>query len=315
MNLVEKYRPSSFSEVRGQSYVVQAIQRILRRKEGIPHMLFIGSPGVGKTTIAHLIAKELKCPIRELNASDERGIDVIRGDVKRLSRISGRRIILLDEADNLTNDAQQALRRIMETTKSSIFILTGNHEYRIIDPIKSRCAIFRFERLTDEDVLRRVLEICRREGIQIQKKEPLIRLVKNSHGDLRKALNTLEHLITEGKDLTEENISRLEGVGLEVIALEKALGGNFEEAKNLMEDASLKFNHEEIIERLYERIGSVKELELRTKLYIKLAEVEHRCKTGSNPLIQLVNFMAWAWILPHLPQGCPLKGGSSNADA
>jgi len=153
MRLTEKYRPKNWDELVGQDEIIKSIREALKNPIGIPHFLFVGPAGVGKTTTAYLIARELKVPIIEFNASDERGIDTIRTKIKQLASIRGKRIILLDEADNMTADAQQALRRIMERTMGTIFILVGNTEYKIIDPIKSRCAIYRFKKLSDKDVL------------------------------------------------------------------------------------------------------------------------------------------------------------------
>ena len=151
--LTEKYRPKEWSEVIGQNDIVRKMKAITKRgfKE-IPHLCFIGMPGCGKTTIAYIVAKELNVSIEEINASDERGIDVIRGKVKNYSKMSKDLIILLDECDNLTFDSQQALRRILELSKNK-FILSANKENKVISPIKSRCALFHFDGLQDKDVL------------------------------------------------------------------------------------------------------------------------------------------------------------------
>lgn len=310
-SLTEKYRPSSFGEVCGQSEVVGSIEQVIKRKE-LPHFFFIGPAGSGKTSVAHIMAKTLGYPFREFNASDERGIDVVRNEVKRLSKTMGNRVLLLDEIDNMTADAQQALRRIMETTKSTLFVLTGNKEWKIIDPIKSRCTIYRFNRLKDEDVLRRILKVCGAEGIKItsEARPGLIQLVKDSKGDLRMALNTLEKLVGESKEITEKNIIGLRKPKIAANALSKALDGDFEGAKNMLEDSYIncRFNVDDIVNELYEAIGELNDRRLKIKLYIKLSDTEHRCKVGSNPLVQLVSFISWAWILPHL------KGDGKGAD-
>lgn len=305
MNLTEKYRPTSFHEIKGQDEIISSIKDTIARGD-LPHFLFLGMPGNGKTSTAHLIAKEVKYPIHEFNASDERGIDVVRGKIKRLASTKGHRIILLDEADNMTADAQQALRRTMETTRSAIFILCGNREYKIIDPIKSRCAIHRFKRLEDQVVAQRIWEICKKEGIEIkmdaETKKGLSKLVKNCKGDMRKALNTIEGIIDKDKKITKDSLTKWEPK-IVSIALKQSLGGNFEESKQTLEDAFInsRFNADTIIEELYEAIGELEEdNEIKIRLYTKLAETERNCKIGSNPLIQIIGFLAWAWISPHL---------------
>jgi len=157
--LSEKYRPKKLDEVLNQEHVIKVLKKFVERKD-IPHLLFIGPAGVGKTTVAHALANELGWRIVEFNASDERGIQVIREDIKNIAFSRGKKIILLDEADSLTEDAQQALRRIMEKCVSAgtRFILTGNFEWKIIDPIKSRCAIFHFDRIPRELMVKRLAE-------------------------------------------------------------------------------------------------------------------------------------------------------------
>lgn len=301
--LVEKYRPKTFEEIKGQNEIIKSIKDTIARGD-LPHFLFLGTPGNGKTSTAHLIAKEVKYPIHEFNASDERGIDIVRGKIKRLASCRGHRIILLDEMDNMTGDAQQALRRTMERTRSAIFILCGNREHKIIDPIKSRCATYRFKRLDNRVVAQRIIEICKKEGITIDKgaRDGIIELVKNARGDLRKAINTIEKVIEEGNKISKESLIKWEPK-IASIALSQAIEGNFEEAKQTLEDAFIdsRFDVDIIIEELYEAIGGLDEdEEIKIRLYTKLAETERNCRLGSNPLIQLVGFLAFCWIAPHL---------------
>ena len=310
INLTEKYRPQKWEDVINQEAVVDSIKN---KKENIPHYLFLGPPGTGKTTIAHVFAKENDIPIEELNASDERGIDIVRGKIKQLSKIRGRRIILLDEADNLTNDAQDALRRTMEKTRSCIFILCGNYGHKIIDPIKSRCTEFHFTRLPDELILRKILSICQKESITItpESKQGFIELIKMSRGDMRKAINTLESIIGEGKKITEKSVLAFQKPNIAKEVLDNALGGDFERAKNTLETVFAEnADAFSIIDNFYTSLAEVSDKQNRLQLYMKLAETERACKIGCNPLVQLVSFVAYAWLIPHLGSECPVMKGS-----
>lgn len=317
--LVEKYRPKSFDEIVGQDEIIQNVKNAISRPEK-PHLLFVGPPGCGKTSTANCVARAIfgerwRQHYTELNASDERGIDTVRDKIKRLSKIKGQRIIFLDEVDNMTADAQQALRRIMETTRSTMFILSGNREWKIIAPIKSRCVIFRFKRLSDRAVLRRLLEVCKAEGITITKdaREGFVELVKGAKGDLRKALNTLEALVNDGKQITAKEVIALQRPKIAKTALLRALDGDFEGAKEMLEDAYINANFDggAIIDEFYEALSEVKDREVRIRLYARLAEADRACKIGANPLIQLVGFLSYVWVAPHLPKGCPAKEGAA----
>ncbi|KAK4128396.1 P-loop containing nucleoside triphosphate hydrolase protein [Parathielavia appendiculata] len=209
---VEKYRPKTLSDVTAQDHTITVLQRTLQASN-LPHMLFYGPPGTGKTSTILALAKELYGPelmksrVLELNASDERGISIVREKVKDFARTQLTnpppgykarypcppfKIIILDEADSMTQDAQSALRRTMETySKITRFCLICNYVTRIIDPLASRCSKFRFKSLDQGNARRRLEDIARLEGLGIED-AAVDALIKCSDGDLRKAITFLQ---------------------------------------------------------------------------------------------------------------------------
>ncbi|RSM10724.1 Replication factor C subunit 2 [Fusarium ambrosium] len=209
---VEKYRPKTLSDVTAQDHTVDVLQRTLQ-SSNLPHMLFYGPPGTGKTSTVLALAKELYGPemiksrVLELNASDERGISIVREKVKNFARMQLTnpspgykdkypcppfKIIILDEADSMTQDAQSALRRTMETySKITRFCLICNYVTRIIDPLASRCSKFRFKSLDQSNAKKRLEEIAEKEGVPLED-GAVDTLIKCSEGDLRKAITFLQ---------------------------------------------------------------------------------------------------------------------------
>ncbi|KAK3330389.1 P-loop containing nucleoside triphosphate hydrolase protein [Apodospora peruviana] len=209
---VEKYRPKTLSDVTAQDHTITVLQRTLQASN-LPHMLFYGPPGTGKTSTILALAKELYGPelmksrVLELNASDERGISIVREKVKDFARMQLTnpppgyksrypcppfKIIILDEADSMTQDAQSALRRTMETySKITRFCLICNYVTRIIDPLASRCSKFRFKSLDQGNAKRRLEEIAQLEGVGLED-GAVDALIRSSEGDLRKAITFLQ---------------------------------------------------------------------------------------------------------------------------
>ena len=204
----EKYRPQKLSEVVGQKDIVERLTSYVR-SGNLPHLMFAGPAGTGKTTSALAMAKEMygeswRDNFIELNASDERGIDVVRGKIKEFARTAplggaAFKIIFLDEADALTSDAQAALRRTMERySRNCRFVLSCNYSSKIIEPIQSRCAIFRFRPLKAEDIKLYLRRSPRRRACKIDD-DALDAIVHVGEGDMRKSINSLQVAATIGK--------------------------------------------------------------------------------------------------------------------
>ncbi len=304
----EKYRPKSLDEVVNQREVVERLKRFVAEKN-IPHMLFAGPPGTGKTTIAHALAHDLygenyRQYMLELNASDERKIEVIRTKVKEFARskVVGEvpfKIVLLDEADNMTSDAQQALRRLMELYSANTrFILTANYPSKIIEPIQSRCAVFRFVPLKREDVVKRLMYICEQEKVVCREKA-LDATYEISEGDMRRAINILQAAAALG-EVNEDAVYKVVGLAhpREVREmLQLALSGNFVEARRKLRELMINYGLSgvDIIKQIHREIFSP-EVKVPDELKIMIAdyagEIQFRLVEGADDEIQLNAFLA-----------------------
>ncbi|MBU90487.1 replication factor C small subunit [Candidatus Woesearchaeota archaeon] len=298
----EKYRPKDFSEIKGQKEIVRRIKAFVEL-QNIPHLLFAGPAGVGKTTLALVIVKKLfkdswHQNFLELNASDERGIDIIRSKVKDFARTRAIgdvpfKIIYLDECDALTREAQQALRRTMENyTQTTRFILSANYSSKIIDPIQSRCAMFRFKPLDKKEIFAVIEKIEKDENIKINEKakEALFNI---SEGDARKINNILQSSAAVSKDITEEVIYSMASFARpkevdEVLKL--ALANKFVDARNKLMDVMLNYGLSglDIIKQIQQEILNLDiDNEKKMLLMEKCGEIEFRLTEGSDEFIQL----------------------------
>jgi len=303
----EKYRPRDFSDIVGHEDIVKRAKAFVESKN-MPHLLFAGPAGCGKTTLALVIAKQFFKDkwhenFLELNASDERGIDVVRQKVKSFARTKSLgeipfKIILLDESDALTKDAQHALRRIMEMfTSTCRFILSCNVSSKIIDPIQSRCAIFRFKPLEKKDITKIIEKIAKEEGFKIDNEATEI-LFSKSHGDLRRVINLLQASSSISKNITRdvlyEVISEAQPQEIRSI-LELALKGNFFEAREKLLETMLKrsLGGLDIIKAISQELWNldIKE-EDKIRLMEKCGEIEFRLVEGSDEFIQLEALLA-----------------------
>jgi len=305
---VEKYRPRTLDEVVGQDEIIRRLKGYVERKN-IPHMLFSGPPGTGKTATAIALARDLfgevwRDNFIEMNASDERGIDVVRHKIKEFARtapLGGApfKIIFLDEADALTADAQAALRRTMEMfSRSCRFILSCNYVSRIIEPIQSRCAVFRFKAVPKEAMKKRLLEICEKEGVKITE-DGIEAILYISGGDFRKAINALQGASAIGEVVDREKVFQITATAQpEEIAeiLETAMRGNFEEAREKLSKLMLEYgmSGEDVVAQLFREITSSNMNEkLKVLLIDKLGEIDFRLTEGANERIQLSAFLAY----------------------
>jgi len=303
----EKYRPRNFEEVVGQDEVVKKVQN-LTKSLNIPHLLFAGPAGTGKSTLALIVVKELfgadwKENYLDLNASDERGIDVVRQKVKDFARTKAFgnvpfKIIFLDEADALTREAQQALRRTMENfTSTCRFILSVNYSSKIIDPIQSRCAIFRFKLLEKKDIERRVRFIAQEERLQVTE-QTITALYEASEGDFRRVINLLQSCASISPSITSDLINTLIASAKPAdikIVLEYALSGDFLKAKEKLLDVMLKDSvaGTDIIKSIQKEIWNLPiDNELKVRLTEKTGEIEFRMVEGSDEFIQLEALLA-----------------------
>ncbi|MFW6285662.1 MAG: replication factor C small subunit [Nanoarchaeota archaeon] len=305
---VDKYRPKTFNEIIGQKFFISRIKAFIESKN-LPHLLFAGAPGTGKTTTALVIARELygedgvRGNFLELNASDDRGIDIIRNQIKEFAKLKSLtnlpyKIVCLDEADSLTKEAQQALRRTMERYSSSCrFVLACNEISKLIDPIQSRCVVFKFKPLEKEDLYELLNRIEREENLKIEKnaKELLVRISK---GDTRKIINTLQAGSSIDKKVTtkliEEILDFIDPKEVKLM-LNSAIDGDFFKARDYMVKLKAKrgLTGLEILKEIYKQIIDMDiDPKVKIKTIDRIATIEFRIVEGSDEELQLESLLA-----------------------
>ncbi|PIN77738.1 replication factor C small subunit [Candidatus Woesearchaeota archaeon CG10_big_fil_rev_8_21_14_0_10_34_12] len=303
----EKYRPVFFDDILGQKEIVKRVQGLVKSLN-IPHLLFAGPAGTGKSSIALVVVRDLfganwQENYLELNASDERGIDVIRQKVKDFARTRALgtipfKVIFLDEADALTREAQQALRRTMENyTNNCRFILSCNYSSKIIDPIQSRCVVFRFKLLEKIDLEKIIKKIAATENLQVDE-EAITALYEASEGDCRRVINLLQSTASISSRITKDLVDIIIGSAKPKdikLVLEYALSGDFLGAREKLLEIMLKesISGRDVIKAIQKEIWGLQiEPELKVRLTEKIGEIEFRITEGTDEFIQLEALLA-----------------------
>lgn len=303
---IEKYRPQTLDDVVGHEAIIERLKQYIIQQD-LPHLLFAGPAGTGKTTSAISVAKEIygddwRENFLELNASDQRGIDVVRDRIKSFARASfggyDHRIIFLDEADALTSDAQSALRRTMEQfSDNTRFILSCNYSSQIIDPIQSRCAVFRFSPLGDDAVVKQIGIIAETEGIEITD-DGMDALVYAADGDMRKAINGLQAASVMGDVVDEEAVYTITSTARPEEIREmvtKSMSGDFTAARaqldSLLTDVGIAGG--DVIDQMHRSVWEF-DLEERDAVHLmeRIGEADYRITAGANEQVQLEALLA-----------------------
>ncbi|MFX1474134.1 MAG: replication factor C small subunit [Promethearchaeota archaeon] len=303
----EKYRPKTLDDIVNQAPIIERLRGFLVERT-LPHLLFSGPAGTGKTTAIIAFAREIfgewfQGNFLELNASDERGIGVVRSRIKEFARTKplGKgpfKIISLDEADQLTRDAQHALRRTMERYVTSCrFCLICNYSSRIIEPIQSRCAIFRFPRLEKEHIVKRIKHIAKQEGV-ILSNEGIQSIIYVSSGDLRKAINILQAASVTQKEVNADAVYAITGRARpqDISAMiQAALKGRFMEAQEKLRNLLIwqGLSGTDIIRQIHREVLNLG-IDEKTKISLVdiVGETEFRLTEGADPEIQLSYILA-----------------------
>jgi replication factor C small subunit len=303
----EKYRPKTLNDMVNQKEIVERLKSFVKSRN-VPHCIFAGPPGTGKTTAALCLARDLygeayREHLMELNASDERGINVVRETVKTFARVRSVgeipfKIMILDEADNMTSDAQQALRRTMERyTETCRFIMCANYSGKIIEPIQSRCAPFRFTFLPREEHDEYLKHIAEKENVKLLK-DGLDAIFEVCGGDLRKAINTLQAAASLDKPVDAKVVYSITGKASPADVrkmIETVMAGNFLEARKQLRDMIQKYGvaGSDIIRQIHTEIFRAEIPEpWKIRLADVVGEIDYRLVEGADEEVQLSALLA-----------------------
>ena len=307
---VEKYRPNNLENITSQSHIVNTLKAALITKN-IPHLIFFGPSGCGKTSTILALSKELfgdnyMDRIIELNASDERGINIIREkiktyakqSIKKIDGVSPWKIIILDEADTMTQDSQFALRRIIEQySKITRFCIICNYHTKIIEPIISRCSTFRFKPIEYNEILNKLIFICDNEQINYSI-DILNKIIKISRGDLRKAINLLQKCYNNNnnKEIINDILNEISGtmpLNLFNKLMDSIFSKNINEINNNINYIYLNsYSLVNQIILIHDYIINLNTISsnIKSKIIYKLIEIDQNLINSGDEYIQLMNF-------------------------
>ncbi len=303
----ERYRPENFEDVVGQDHIVERIAAFVKSKQ-IPHLMFAGPAGCGKSTTALIIARQLygkywKSNFMEMNASDERGISIVRTKIKDFARIKaiGKvpfKVIFLDEADALTPDAQNALRRTMENYSNSCrFFMSCNFSSKIIEPIQSRCAVFRFRGIPKDAIKSRIDKIAKAEKLTVSSRA-LGAIAELCSGDIRKGINILQAAASTTSDIHEKDIYEIAASAkpAEITKMMRlALDGKFMDARIILQELLINrgISGEDIIKLMSKQIHDI-DIPEKFKVFLieKMGDFEFRIDQGGDNQVQLEALLA-----------------------
>ncbi|XP_017882167.1 replication factor C subunit 5 [Ceratina calcarata] len=300
---VEKYRPKQLDDLISHEEIIKTINKFIEGNQ-LPHLLFYGPPGTGKTSTILACARKLYTPgqfnsmVLEMNASDDRGIGIVRGQILNFASTgtmykSGFKLIILDEADAMTNDAQNALRRIIEKYTDNVrFCIICNYLSKIIPALQSRCTKFRFGPLSKDQILPRLNTIIETEKLNVSEdgKNALVTL---SGGDMRKVLNVLQSTWLAFGSVTEENVYACVGHPLPVDIkniINWLLNESYDMCYSKIQDIKLKkgLALQDILTELHLFVNKIEfPDDILMNLIIKLAEIEKRVCIGCSEAVQL----------------------------
>jgi replication factor C small subunit len=260
---VEKYRPDTLEGYVGNEHILEKV-KIYIQNEDVPHLLLYGQAGTGKTTLAKIITNQIDCDLMYINASDENSVDAVRDKIRGFASSMGFRkwkVIILDEADYLSQNAQAALRNLMETFSASTrFILTCNFVEKVIDPIQSRCQTFAITPPSKKDVAKRLNEILNQESVEFEMSDLAV-IVNSGYPDIRRVLNAAQRQVINGK-LVIDKQSTLEANYTDKVVQELMSKNDaktkFTNVRQIIADSGVK-SFEPLYRTLYDRVDEYAE--------------------------------------------------------